>query len=125
MSVTVTDDGTLCLDDVIYRPGSTANGYHIIINCENQPKNITNSSVGRWCTKPFYISTVCTVYLYDIVNKTLGSSDPAKIISDIYINVTISPSSIETTSISTPFPPTRMCLCNACIYSYLDVLHAL
>ena len=110
MSVTVTDDGTLCLDDVIYRPGSMANGYHIIINCENQPKNITNSSIGRWCTKPFNISTVCTVYLYDIVNKTLGSSVPAKIISDIYINVTVSPSSVETTSISTLLPPTRTCL---------------
>ena len=108
MSTTVTDDGTLCLDDVVYRPGSSANGYHITINCENQLKTITGSSIGRWCTESFNKSTVCTIYLYDIVNKTLVSSIPAKIISDIYINVTV----MATTSLSTPSPPTRKCLCN-------------
>ena len=92
---------------MVYRPGSTANSYHFIIDCENQSKNITNSSQEKWCTQPFNESTVCTVYFYDVVSEELKCSTPAKILRDIYINVTIKTSQVVTISSSVPsvFPP--------------------
>ena len=92
---------------MVYRPGSTANSYHFVIDCKNQPKNITNSSNETWCSQPFNESTVCTVYLYDVVSEELKCLAPAKVLRDIYINVTIETSQIVIISSSVPpvFPP--------------------
>ena len=96
----------LCLN-VVYRLGSTANSYHFVIDCENQQKNFTNSSNETWCTQPFNESTVCTVYFYDVVSEELKCSAPAKVLRNIYINVTIETSQIVIISSSVPpvFPP--------------------